>query len=134
MRDELGMHRMNISLNRSETAAEQKLAIDNMTQYWWKERVTDKDVKESPFTDSSLDWAVRHRLIQSGAQKVKYRRTHQAGEVYSQTLVDVCKMLGDGDASSIWTQEIDSQFLLTIQSAAATYSRSHQDDLSLIHI
>ena len=128
MRDELGMHRMNISLNRSETAAEQKLAIDNMMQYWWKERVTNKDVRESPFTGTSLDWAVRHRLIQSGAQQVKYRRTHHTGGVYSQTLVDLCKMLGDGDANSIWTQEIDSQFLSTIQTAAATYNRGHQDE------
>ena len=37
-------------------------------------------------------------------------------------------MIGDHDANSTWTRQVDGQFLSAVQSVAATYSRSQQDD------
>ena len=51
----------------------------------------------------------------SGTTQLRRQRTVQGTQEYSQTIVDVCKMVGDHDANSTWTQEVDGQFLKAVQ-------------------
>ena len=122
------MHRMNVCLNKAETLADQELAVRTMRAVWWKEWISDADPDWTNFSGTQLDWTVRGRLAQCGATQLRRQRTIQGTQAYSQAMVDVCKMVGDHDATSTWTQQVDSQFLSVVQSVAATYSRSQQDE------
>ena len=64
----------------------------------------------------------------SGTTQLRRQRTVPGTQAYSQTIVDVCKMVGDHDANSTWTKEVDGQFLSAVQAVGAAYSRSQQDE------
>ena len=121
------MHRMNVSLNRAETLADQELALRTICAVWWKEFISDADPDWANFSGARLDWTVRSRLSQCGAAQLRRQRTRQGTQAYSQAMVDVCRMVGDHDANSTWSQEVDSKFLSAVHSVAAAYGRSQQD-------
>ena len=95
---------MNVCLNKAETLADQELAVRTMRAVWWKEFISDADPDWANFSGTRLDWTVRSRLSQCGAAQLRRQRTTQGAQAYSQTMVDVCKMVGDHDANSTWTK------------------------------
>ena len=128
MRQGLAGHRRNVCLNKNETLADQEQAFRTMRAVWWKELISDADPDWHNFSGVQLGWTERHRMRVSGTTQLRRQRTVQGSQAYSQTIVDVCKMVGDHDANSTWTQEVDGQFLNAAQAVGAAYSRSQQDE------
>ena len=128
MREGLARHRMNVCLNKNETLADQEQAFRTMRVVWWKESISDADPDWANFSGAQLGWTERRRMAQSGTTHLRRQRTVPGSQTYAQTIVDVCKMIGEHDANSTWTQQVDSQFLSAVQAVGAAYSRSQQDD------
>ena len=128
MREGLARHRMNVSLNKHETLADQEQAFRTMRAVWWKEFISDADPDWPNFSGAQLGWTEKRRMAQSGTTHLRRQRTVPGTQTYSQTIVDVCKMVGDHDANSTWTREVDGQFLSAVQAVGAAYSRSQQDE------
>ena len=129
MREDLAIHRAHVFLNKQESAVDQQVALENCTDTWWKERVSPEDREESPFAHLNMSWTARQNLFEKGLYpQLRRRRSKQGAAVYAQTMASMTGLIGSADAESVWTTQLDTQFLSAVQSASASYARNRCDE------